>query len=131
HRRGARSALRTTKKKSTAPAGRGAEILLAAEAPSAEWVKRLGAAPPIYSREINYWLMRAAIEVLKKQPQIGVLYVHTTDYPMHMWAPAAEESKTHLATLDALLAEAEAAAPDAAFLLSADHAINSTPRTSH
>ena len=128
-RHGVRSALLTSKKKTTTLLGRGAEILLAAEAPSPEWVERLGAAPPIYSREINYWLMRAAIEVLKNEPQIGVLYVHTTDYPMHMWAPAAEESKTHLATLDALLAEAEAAAPDAAFLVSADHGMNYKSRS--
>lgn len=123
-RHGVRSALLTSKKKTTALLGRGAEILLAAESPSAEWVERLGAAPPIYSREINYWLMRAAIQLLTTRPEIGVLYVHTTDYPMHMWPPAAKESQEHLAQLDALLAEAEAAAPDAAFLVSADHGMN-------
>jgi len=123
-RHGVRSALLTSKKKTTALLGRGAEVLLAAEAPSPEWEARLGKAPPIYSREINYWLMRAAIELLRTRPELGVLYVHTTDYPMHMWPPAAEESKEHLATLDGLLAEAEAAAPDAAFLLSADHGMN-------
>jgi phosphonoacetate hydrolase len=68
--------------------------------------------------------MRAAIEVLTSRPDIGVLYVHTTDYPMHMWPPAAAESLAHLATLDALLAEAAAVAPDAAFLVSADHGMN-------
>jgi phosphonoacetate hydrolase len=123
-RQGVRSALLTSKKKTTALLGRGAEILLAAEAPSAEWVTRLGEAPPIYSREINYWLMRAAIEVLTRHTEIGALYVHTTDYPMHMWPPGATESQEHLARLDALLAEAEAAAPDAAFLVSADHGMN-------
>jgi phosphonoacetate hydrolase len=123
-RHGRRSALLTSKKKTTTLLGRGAEILLAAEAPSPEWVERLGAAPAIYSCEINYWLMRAAIDVLSNRPEIGVLYVHTTDYPMHMWPPQAIESKTHLATLDLLLAEAAAAAPDAAFLVSADHGMN-------
>lgn len=121
---GVRSALLTSKKKTTSLLGRGADLLLAAEEPSAEWVQRLGAAPNIYSCEINYWLMRAAIDVLKSRPEIGVLYVHTTDYPMHMWPPEAPESKAHLFALDALLAEAEAAAPDAAFLVSADHGMN-------
>ncbi len=121
---GVRSALLTSKKKTTSLLGRGAEILLAAEAPSAEWVDRLGAAPDIYSREINYWLMRAAIQILKTRPEIGVLYVHTTDYPMHTWPAEAPESKEHLSILDSLLSEAEEAAPDAAFLVSADHSMN-------
>ncbi|MBU3889297.1 alkaline phosphatase family protein [Methylosinus sp. KRF6] len=121
---GVRSALLTSKKKTTSLLGRGADLLLAAEEPSAEWVQRLGAAPNIYSCEINYWLMRAAIDVLKSRPEIGVLYVHTTDYPMHMWPPEAPESKAHLLALDGFLAEAEAAAPDAAFLVSADHGMN-------
>ncbi len=121
---GVRSALLTSKKKTASLLGRGAGILLAAEAPSAEWVERLGAAPEIYSCEINYWLMRAAIDVLTNRPEIGVLYVHTTDYPMHAWPPEAEESKAHLATLDMLLAEMASVAPDAAFLVSADHGMN-------
>lgn len=123
-RAGVRSALLTSKVKTTALLGRGAELLLAAEAPSGEWIERLGAAPPIYSREINYWLLRAAGDILGNRPELGCLYVHTTDYPMHMWPPGAAESLEHLAALDALLAEAAAAAPDAAFLISADHGMN-------
>ncbi len=115
------SALLTSKKKTTALLGSGADILLAAEAPDQAWVDLLGDAPPIYSREINYWLLRAAIEILKTRPDIRCLYVHTTDYAMHMWPPEAPESKEHLERIDALLAEAEDAAPDAAFLVSADH----------
>jgi phosphonoacetate hydrolase len=118
------SALLTSKRKTTELLGRGAAVLLAAEAPEAEAVARLGPAPPIYSREINYWLFRAAIDLLRTRPEIGCLYVHTTDFPMHTWAPDAPESQEHLAALDALLAEAEAAAPDAAFLVSADHGMN-------
>jgi phosphonoacetate hydrolase len=121
---GVRSALLTSKKKTTALLGRGAEILLAAEAPDGDWEKILGEAPPIYSREINYWLLRAAIHVLETRPEIGCLYVHTTDYPMHEWPPQAPESKEHLGEIDALLKEAAEAAPDAAFLVSADHGMN-------
>jgi phosphonoacetate hydrolase len=123
-RTGVRSALLTSKKKTTALLGRGAEILLAAEAPDAMWVQTLGLAPDIYSREINYWLLRAAIRLLRTRPEVGCLYVHTTDYAMHEWAPDARESKEHLATIDALLWEAAAAAPDAAFLVGADHGLN-------
>jgi phosphonoacetate hydrolase len=52
------------------------------------------------------------------------VFVRTTDYPMHTWAPEAPESKEHLARLDSLFEEAELAAPDAAFFLTADHGMH-------
>lgn len=137
-RQGVRSGLLTSKKKTVTLMGRGAEFALAAEAPDAAaapelglqelGLQELGAAPDIYSAEINYWLMEAAIRVLERRPEIGLLYVHTTDYPMHMWAPEAPEAQEHLAKLDALLARAAAIAPDAAFLITADHGMNSKKR---
>jgi phosphonoacetate hydrolase len=122
--RGVSSALLSSKKKTISLLSKGATISLTAEQAPAEWVDRLGPAPPIYSREINYWIFRAAIDILKNRPEIQCLYVHTTDYPMHTWAPDAPESKEHLKTIDTLLGEACAAAPDAAFLLTADHGMN-------
>lgn len=122
--RGVKSALLSSKKKTTTLLSAGADTILTAEAPPDDWVKRLGQAPDIYSREINYWLMTAAIDLLKTRPDLGCLYIHTTDYPMHTWPPEAAESKAHLARLDQLLGEAAAAAPDTAFLLTADHGMN-------
>jgi phosphonoacetate hydrolase len=122
--RGVKSALLTCKVKTIHLLGRGAEIAIAAEAPPPEWANRYGKPPDIYSREINYWLWQVAVDILKHRADIGLLYVHTTDYPMHTWAPARPESKEHLATLDGLLDEARSAAPDAAFLLTADHGMN-------
>lgn len=122
--RGVKSALLTCKVKTIHLLGRGAEIAIAAEAPPAQWVERYGKPANIYSREINYWLWEVAVDILKSRPDIGLLYVHTTDYPMHMWAPAARESKEHMERLDGLLAAARAAAPDAVFLLTADHGMN-------
>jgi phosphonoacetate hydrolase len=121
---GIKSALLTCKKKTISLLASGAEIAVAAEAPPASYVARFGAPPDIYSREINYWLWRVAIDILENQPEIGVLYVHTTDYPMHMWAPDRSESQEHLARLDALIGRAAEAAPDAAFFLTADHGMN-------
>jgi len=121
---GVRSALLTSKKKTTSLLGRGAEIQLAAETPTPEWVETLGDAPPIYSREINYWLFAAAHHLLVHRPDIGCIYVHTTDYAMHMWPPEAPESQEHLANIDQWLARCAGAAPDAAFLLSADHGMS-------
>jgi len=125
---GVSSALLSSKKKTISLLSRGTTIALSAEQAPAEWVDRLGPAPAIYSREINYWIFRAAINVLKHRPEIQCLYVHTTDYPMHTWAPETLESKEHLKTIDALLGEACEAAPDAAFLLTADHGMNHKTR---
>jgi phosphonoacetate hydrolase len=127
-RRGVKSALLTAKKKTVSLLSQGTEIAIAAEAPSAEIVRRHGEAPPIYSREINYWLWEVAADLLKTRPDIHLLYVHTTDYPMHTWAPAAAESKEHLVKLDASIGRAVAAAPDAAFLFTADHGMNAKTR---
>jgi phosphonoacetate hydrolase len=119
-----KSALLTCKKKTVNLLARGADIAVAAESPPAEYIERFGPAPNIYSREINYWLWTVAVDLLKTRPDIGVLYVHTTDYPMHMWAPDRDESREHLKRLDQLIGEAAEAAPDAAFLLTADHGMN-------
>ena len=125
---GVKSALLSSKAKTVTFLLRGAEIVLTAEEPTPEWVKRLGPAPSIYSSEINHWLLRAAIDILRNRPDIGCLYVHTTDYAMHMWPPEAPESKEHLERLDDLFGQAMHAAPDAAFLLTADHGMNAKTR---
>ncbi len=125
---GVASALLSCKKKTTTLLSPGADLILSAETPDEtpdqDWVRRLGHAPDIYSREINYWLMAAAIDLLKTRRDLGCLYIHTTDYPMHTWPPEAKESNEHLARMDQLFGEAAAAAPDAAFLLTADHGMN-------
>jgi phosphonoacetate hydrolase len=127
-RQGVRSALLSSKAKTISFLLRGAEIVLAAENPRPEWVQTLGPAPSIYSREINYWLLRAAVDILRNRPDIGCLYVHTTDYAMHTWPPEAPESKEHLERLDDLFGQAMNAAPDATFLLTADHGMNAKTR---
>ena len=121
---GVRSALLTCKKKTVHLLGRGAALALAAEEPPPEFERRYGKAPEIYSREINAWLWTVACDLLKRAPDLKVLYVHTTDYPMHAWAPDAVESQEHLATVDALIGEARTIAPDAAFFFTADHGMN-------
>jgi phosphonoacetate hydrolase len=123
-RRGVRSALLSSKQKSISLLNRGTDILVSAEAPDPDWERRLGKAPPIYSREINYWLFQAALDILRNREEIGLIYIHPTDYPMHMWPPEAAESREHLSRLDELFAGLAAAAPDAAILVTADHGMN-------
>ena len=123
-RHGVKSALLTCKKKTIGLLANDADIAVAAEEPPAEFVARHGEPGSIYSREINYWLWKVAVDLLRTRPDIGVLYVHTTDYPMHMWAPERMESQDHLRRLDALISKAAEAAPDAAFFFTADHGMN-------
>jgi phosphonoacetate hydrolase len=121
---GVKSALLTCKKKTINLLAKDADIAIAAECPPPEFVTRYGEPGNIYSREINYWLWKVAGDLLRTRPDIGVLYVHTTDYPMHMWAPEQSESQEHLRRLDELIGAAAEAAPDAAFFLTADHGMN-------
>jgi phosphonoacetate hydrolase len=125
---GIRSALLSSKKKTITLLPRGATIVMSAEVPDSEWVTRLGKAPDIYSAEINHWLLKAALWIVRNRADIGVLYIHTTDYPMHMWPPGHDASRRHLAELDSLLGELSVAAPDAAILLTADHGMHHKTR---
>src|SRR5262249_15629811 len=99
-RHGARSALLTSKRKTTELLCRATELAVAAELPPADLVARFGPPADIYSAEINFWLWDVAIDILRTRPEIAVLYVHTTDYPMHMWAPDREESRRHVRGVD-------------------------------
>ncbi|OQP64488.1 nucleotide pyrophosphatase [Niastella vici] len=121
---GVSSALLSSKKKTITLLSNGADLKLTAESPSREWIDRLGPAPDIYSPEINYWLLKAGIWLLKHESRFQCVYMHTTDYPMHSWPPEDERSKTHLQTLDSLFQQLQEAAPDAAILLTADHGMN-------
>ena len=121
---GVRSVLLTSKEKTVRLLGLGADLAVAAESPPPELARRFGPPPDIYSAEINHWLWKVAIDLLKHRPEIGLLYVHTTDYPMHAWAPQDERSQQHLRGLDALIGEALDAAPGVRLLATADHGMN-------
>jgi phosphonoacetate hydrolase len=121
---GIKSALLTSKKKTLELFHRDVDMGIAAEEAPAEYIETYGPPPDIYSREINYWLWTVAVDILEKQPEIGLVYVHITDYPMHAWGPEEQESQVHLQILDKYLGQARQSAPDAAFLITADHGMN-------
>ena len=122
--KGIASALLTCKMKTLGIVGQDCALGLAAENLSGNLLKRFPKPPSMYSAEINYWLWEAAVDILDKNKEIGFVYVHTTDYPMHKWRPDEQESLTHLKRLDELLGEAIRTAPDAAMLITADHGMN-------
>jgi phosphonoacetate hydrolase len=123
------SALLTAKKKTQSLLHAGATIRLAAEAPGdaegcdIDWVDRLGAAPNIYSVEINHWLFRAA-KIVLEETSANLVYFHTTDYPMHMEPPWGEKSLFHLSQWDKLLGDLLNDHPSLEVYMSADHGMN-------
>lgn len=127
-REGGISVLLTCKSKTAKIIGHKAATSIAAEAPEGWVCSRYGTPPPMYSSEINYWLFNVAIDMVRTDPDIDLIYVHTTDYPMHMWAPEEPESQEHMKTLDRLLGDFHEAAPDFAIALTADHGMNSKKR---
>lgn len=118
---GVKSALIASKKKSVGLLPTGTDLALSPETASEEWIKRIGKPDSIYSPEVNYWTFDAALYLLKNQKDFGCLYIHTTDYPMHMWAPEDPRSLKHVRTIDSYLAKIHQIAPDAIIMVTADH----------
>jgi len=104
----------------SAGAGRGRVQALTAEEPPAALVERLGPAPGIYSADINLWLLRAAREVIR-QSDPDVMYVSTTDYVQHKYAPGHEVAVEHTSGMDALIGEIIEENPDREVYVTADH----------
>jgi phosphonoacetate hydrolase len=121
---GVSSALLSAKQKTISLLGRGTALAVGSQQPPPEVVRRLGPPPDVYSPDVNYWLWRAALDVVENRPGIGLLFVHTTDYPMHRYPPEAGESRAHLGRIDGFLKAAAEADPNMAFFITADHGMN-------
>ncbi len=121
---GTKSALLTAKAKTIRLLKPGAELLLTAEEPTQEWVDKLGPAPDIYDYEINHWLFRAVHTIFKEQPEIDLIYYHTTDCAMHFSDPMGEISQKHLKGIDKGLGEILDDFPDMEVYLTGDHGMN-------
>lgn len=90
-----KTALLTSKDKLRTLVSRGAKISFSAEIPEEEIVKKIGKPPQIYSIDVNLWLFKAAMEVIMKENP-DIVYIATTDYAMHKYAPKESESKRHI-----------------------------------
>ena len=126
HRLGIKTALLSVKQKTIDVLGKYADYTLCPECLTTHEEKWIN--PPalsgVYTREVNYELMDAADSVLKNDPKTRLIYIHTTDYPMHMWPEQNDSVKTFLSAIDNRIAELHKTAPDAAILITADHSMN-------
>jgi phosphonoacetate hydrolase len=68
--------------------------------------------------------MDAALYSMRHDTSIGLFYIHTTDYPMHTWAPESKESREHLHKIDQYVARIAEAMPTAIILITADHSVH-------
>lgn len=124
---GIKSALFSVKKKTIDIMSINTNVSLCPEcdgAEESEWAKKFGPPPGVYTKEVSYWVMESALHTIKTMPELGLIYIHTTDYPMHTWAPEDANSKEFLHKIDEYIGKLHEAAPDAAILVTADHGLN-------
>ncbi len=93
-----------------------------------EIASAIGAPPSIYTIEVNAWLVRCLEWLLANRPDLDTFYVHTTDYPMHMWAPGEAGSQQHLRQLDGAIRSVVEGLGDAEVFITADHGMNAKTR---
>lgn len=82
-------------------------------------VERLGmAVPPVYSAALSAFVMAAGVMLLQSH-QLDLLYLSTTDYIQHKFAPGAPEANALYAMFDQHLSQLEALG--AVVVVTADH----------
>ena len=126
HKLGVKSALISVKKKTVDVMGKYADYAICPECKPAQikWKGDKVRFADVYSREVSCQVLDAANTLLKTDKNVKLLYIHTTDYPMHMWPPENDSVKVFLSNIDRYIAKLHATAPDAAILITADHDLN-------
>ena len=120
---GASSVLVTAKDKLRTLLGKGATESISSEQPP-EWVvKEVGPPPPIYSLEVNRWVVDAAACSISRI-SADLVYIATTDYAMHTYPPEDARSQEHMAMLDAAIGRLLETHPDVRILITADHGMS-------
>ena len=115
-----KTALFVTKKKLLRMLEAGTDIAVAAEAPPSEYIQTVGPVEPIYSAEINWWLLRAVHAVLRTDdPEL--VYCSTTDWVQHKYAPDDDLSQQHLEELDRIIGNIIDDEPEREIYITADH----------
>jgi phosphonoacetate hydrolase len=78
---------------------------------------------PMYEAQNSYWIFEQGRAMLHR-PEVDLLYLTTTDYMMHTYAPATEQSQEHLKRLDQMLGQIVDDHPKLELYLCADHGMN-------
>ena len=125
---GMRSALVTAKDKLRTLLADGATFSVSSEQPTESVVAAVGPPPEIYSLEVNGWVLLAAAHLMAEDEGLDVVYVATTDYAMHTYAPDDPESQRHMTILDDAIGELVAGHPEATMLITADHGMSQKTR---
>ena len=123
---GARSLLVTAKDKLRKLLGHETFVNVSAECPPDWLMDEIGPPPPIYSLEVNGWIVDAARCILSEMA-FDLAYVGTTDYPMHTYAPHEPESAIHLGLLDVAVGRLVDSV-DCEILITADHGTSAKER---
>jgi len=127
---GARSLLVTAKDKLRRLLGDGVTLSVSSEQPPDWVVSGVGEPPPIYSLEVNQWVVDAARYILARE-HYDLVYLTTTDYAMHTYAPEQPESSRHLALLDEAIGKLIDGLPEFQVLITADHGMSAKGRMIH
>ena len=115
-----KTALFVTKQKLLRMLEAGTDIAVAAESPPAEYIDTVGPVEPIYSAEVNWWLLRAVHAVLRTDnPEL--VYCSTTDWVQHKYAPDEDISQQHLEELDRIIGNIVDDDPQREIYITADH----------
>ena len=127
---GLRSLLVTAKDKLRRLLSDGATVSISSEDPPGWVVSGVGEPPPIYSLEVNRWVLEAGRYAMSREP-FDIVYLTTTDYAMHTYAPDNPESSRHVSLLDEGLGDVLGQAPGARMLVTADHGMSDKTRMLH
>ncbi len=128
---GLRTALLSSKDKLRPLLDRSATISFSAEKPLPWVMNVLGPPPPIYSVDVDIWLIKALGELIRKE-DLTLVYVMTTDYTMHKYAPEEKESKYHMEGIDQALQETmeilDSRGEEVLLCVTADHGMSEKDR---
>ena len=124
---GKTSVLVTSKDKLRTLLADGATVTVSSERPPDWVVAGVGPAPEIYSLDVNGWVIRAGSYIMSERPA-NLVYITTTDYAMHTYAPDEPESQRHMSILDDAVGDLVAAHPEVTLLVTADHGMSAKTR---
>ena len=110
--------------------GDGATVSISSEEPPGWVVDGVGEPPPIYSLEVNRWVLDAGRYAMSRE-HFDLVYLTTTDYAMHTYGPQHPESARHVALLDEGLGAIVGQAHEARILVTADHGMSDKSRMLH